>query len=419
MNGTDARQLCLELLHADSEGDVIRLLSAAGFWNVPRVWRYYGDMENNFSAIGNQMSRPDAALVEKLINSIDARLTNECLEQGLDPEGPDAPPTIQDAVAAFFCGTRGQGPGAGRISNWPDTKRRDVARGITLAATGYGPREGSGKPCFTVADAGEGQTPEMMPDTLLSLIRSNKLRIPFVQGKFNMGSTGVLPFCGKNHVQLIITRRNPTLVADNRRHDSDGKWGFTVVRREDPVGSAKHSTTTYLAPLGADTNPRKGGVLRFDEGEMPLFPEGRNPYARRAEWGTLVKLYEYAATGYSNTNILLPDGLLSRLDLLLPDVALPIRLHECRKYAGHKGSFETTLAGLSVRLEDNKGENLERGFPSSCPLSAQGEQMTATIFAFKKGRAQTYRRNEGIIFTLNGQTHGHLTVDFFRLSAPF
>jgi hypothetical protein len=111
------------------------------------------------------------------------------------------------------------------------------------------------------------------------------------------------------------------------------------------------------------------------------------------------------------------DGLLSRVDLLLPDVALPIRFHECREYAGHAGSFETTLTGLSVRLEDDRGNNLEEGFPSSCPLSADGEVMTATIYAFKKGKAETYRKSEGIIFTLNGQTHGHMTPDFFRRKA--
>ena len=40
--------------------------------------------------------------------------------------------------------------------------------------------------------------------------------------------------------------------------------------------------------------------------------------------------------------------------------------------------------------------------------------MTATIYAFKKGRADTYRKNEGIIFTVNGQTHGQMTKDFFN-----
>jgi hypothetical protein len=43
-----------------------------------------------------------------------------------------------------------------------------------------------------------------------------------------------------------------------------------------------------------------------------------------------------------------------------------------------------------------------------------GEKITATIYGFKKGRAETYRKNEGIIFTVNGQTHGHLTEEFFR-----
>ena len=94
---------------------------------------------------------------------------------------------------------------------------------------------------------------------------------------------------------------------------------------------------------------------------------------------------------------------------------VPIRFHECRPgYRGHAGSFETTLTGLSVRLDDDKGENLEPKFPNSCPMSVAGEHMTATIYAFKKGRADAYRKNEGIIFTVNGQTHAHLTLDFFR-----
>ena len=57
-------------------------------------------------------------------------------------------------------------------------------------------------------------------------------------------------------------------------------------------------------------------------------------------------------------------GLLSRLELLLPELALPIRLHECRLgYKGHKGSMDTTLTGLGVRLDEGgKAENLEPDF---------------------------------------------------------
>ncbi len=106
------------------------------------------------------------------------------------------------------------------------------------------------------------------------------------------------------------------------------------------------------------------------------------------------------------------------MDLLLPDAALPIRIYECRKgYKGHGGSFQETISGLGVRLEDDKGKNLEPGFPSSAVVEVAGQKMDATIYAFKKGKAETYRNSEGIIFTINGQTHGHLTADIFRRKA--
>lgn len=337
---------------------------------------------------------------------------NECLVRGTNPEGPQAPKGLREAVAMFFDeSSNPSSPYAGQIKNWPDSKRTEIARGITLAATGVGPR--SGNPCFTISDCGEGQTPEMMPTTLLSLNLSNKLRIPFVQGRFNMGGTGVFKFCGRCNLQLVLSRRNPAILKGRLDHPSDAQWSFTVVRREDPEGGRRSSVYTYLAPVGAEQYSGQGSILRFGADVMPIFPDARSPYARQSEWGTLIKLYEYAATGFKS-HILMKDGLLSRVDLLLPDVALPIRLHECRTtYRGHGGSFETSLTGASVRLEDDRGKNLEEGFPSSCPLSTSGEQMTATIYAFKKGKAETYRKNEGIIFTLNGQTHGHLTPDFF------
>ncbi len=155
-------------------------------------------------------------------------------------------------------------------------------------------------------------------------------------------------------------------------------------------------------------------MLRFDASSLPIFPHLNKPYARDGGWGTLIKLYEYAASGYSNTHILRRDGLMERIDLLLPDLALPIRLHECRDFAGHAGSFDTNVNGLGVRLSDDKSQNLEEGFPTSSPISVLNEKMTATIYAFRPQKAESYRANEGVIFVLNGQTHGHLTTDFFR-----
>ncbi|MBI2854305.1 MAG: hypothetical protein HYX87_05210 [Chloroflexi bacterium] len=102
------------------------------------------------------------------------------------------------------------------------------------------------------------------------------------------------------------------------------------------------------------------------------------------------------------------------MDILLPEIALPIRLHECRaNYRGHGGSFDTPLTGLGVRLDDGKAGNLEEGFPTTSSFSVSGQQMTAKIYAFKRGKAETYRKKEGIIFVVDGQTHGHLTSNFF------
>lgn len=414
MNNDQKKELCLALMRADSEAEVVRILTEAGYWNDKRVWRLYGDRENNFSTIGNQQNRPDAALVEKLINSVDARLMHECLARGINPESSAAPQSIRDAVAMFF--EEGRKAGSvygGQIKAWDNEMRREVAKGITLAATGAKPQDGD--PCLTIADQGEGQTPRRFLETFLSLDKSNKLRIPFVQGKFNMGGTGVLEFCGKQNLQLLLSRRSPRILNRNFDHPTDEEWGFTIVRRENPMGNEKSSCYAFLAPVDSDEVQKKGHVLTFAADKMPIFPDLAEPYARDAEWGTLIKLYEYSLPGH-RTHILLGSGLLSRLELLLPELALPIRLHECRTgYKGHKGSMDTTLTGLGVRLDEGgRAENLETDFPSSGPLTCAGEPMTATIYAFKKDKAKTYRRNEGIIFTVNGQTHGYLTTDFFN-----
>ncbi len=415
MNDAQAKELCLSLMRADTQDEVVRLLEAPGYWEMHPYWREFGDMENNYSTIGNQQSKPDAALVEKLVNAVDARLMNECLTRGIDPKGTKAPHSIRDAIAEFFDDTTtAKSAFAGLVKMWTPDRRTKVAEDIVLVTTGKGAKEGN--PCFSIIDRGEGQTPDTFPSTFMSLGESNKLRIPFVQGKFNMGGTGVLKFCGKRRLQLIVSRRNPAIVGDKPADSSDAQWGFTVVRRVDKGEGRRSSVYEYLAPVGVGKQclEFQGKVLRFAADTLPLFPDGREAYMKPTVWGSLVKLYEYDAQGFRST-FWSKGGLLSRMDLLLPDAALPIRIYECRKgYKGHSGSFEETLSGLGVRLEDDKGKNLEPGFPSSAVVEVAGQKMDATIYAFKKGKAETYRNSEGIIFTINGQTHGHLLTGFFR-----
>ena len=86
-----------------------------------------------------------------------------------------------------------------------------------------------------------------MPDTFLSLSKSNKLRIPFVQGKFNMGGTGVFQFSGRNNLQLIVSKRDPE-IAKFEQDETKDCWGFTIVRREDPK-EGRRSSPIHISQL--------------------------------------------------------------------------------------------------------------------------------------------------------------------------
>lgn len=401
------RELCLALMQADSEAQVISLLEAAGYWSDESSWRWLGDAEHNYSTVGNQQSRAEQAIVEKLINSMDARLMAEariagCLPLvGSEPQSPDTPTSVAEARQRFF----------GKQLN----DLEQLSRGITVAATAPGtPRGGFNRPCFSIADQGEGQTPARMPKTILSLLQGNKDKIKFAQGKFNMGGTGVLEFCGLDrNLQFVLSRRHPQLV-DASGDPRDGCWSFTIIRRNDPV-NGKGSQYVYLAPMVSDEEPDKRDLLSFDAASMPIFPERNEPYVRESSWGTLIKLYEYDAIGF-RTNVLL-DGLMARTSIMLPEPPLPVRFHECRPFKGKQASYDTTMPGLIATLtkdyESDKRDNVE--WYDQDVFDVDGEEFKLHYFLFKnKEAADRYRRDEGLVFYYNGQTHTVLTKDFFR-----
>ncbi|MGQ0623245.1 MAG: hypothetical protein ACT4PP_01110 [Sporichthyaceae bacterium] len=414
MTGEQARDLCLKLMRADTKNEVVDILKAVGLWDDIDAWRLFSDTENNYSSIGNQQADAVAALNEKLINAEDARLVNACRLAGVDPESPAAPQTMRAAVARFFEGKQNPTDSDGRIAEWGSSQSTEEGRKLTVAATGNMPSKG--QPSLTVADQGEGQTPDDFPNTFMSLNRSNKLRIPFVQGKFNMGGTGALRF---SEVQLVVSRRNPALLSAN--HSArDEHWGFTIVRRMPPAAGAKSSVYRYLAPV-VIPGEKLRGVLTFAAAEMPIFPEVtkdvRDAYHRKSQYGSLVKLYEYTWQGTKSNIVLADDGLLRRIDVGLPELALPIRVFECRpEYKGHAGSFETNALGLVARLDRDKADKLETDEPIGGILALDdGTQIKLRVYVFKdKATAKQYRnRASGVVFGVNGQMHGTYSTDFF------
>jgi len=179
----DAKEFCLNLLQSETEEEVIDVLKKHGYWDDRSAWKPYGNMPNNRSIVGNQQSSSVAALVEKLVNSIDAILMAECYRRGIDPKSSRAPKSMREAAEIYF------GIKDGRIQTIDTSGRREFAERIQLVATGT-----KENPAYIIVDDGEGQSPDKFEDTFLSLARENKTKTPFVQGKHNQGGTGVLQF---------------------------------------------------------------------------------------------------------------------------------------------------------------------------------------------------------------------------------
>jgi len=102
LNKENYEILCYELYSAESEIEIISLLNTYGLWVNDKNWVNYGDVDNNVAIIGNQTTSPEAAIVEKFTNSIDAVLMKESKLKNIDPKSKDAPQSMEDAMELFY-----------------------------------------------------------------------------------------------------------------------------------------------------------------------------------------------------------------------------------------------------------------------------------------------------------------------------
>ena len=222
-------ELFIDLLKAEREEDVTDALTIYGLEKFSDAnWLPYGGIENNYGIIGAQQADALGALVEKVVNSIDAVLMRECLARNLDPRSNLVPQSMIEAAEMFLSIPEGN------LAKLSTAQRTELAeRNISIIVTGQKPEDGN--PCVLVVDTGEGQKPEDFKETLVSLLKSNKCSVPFVQGKFNMGSTGSLTYCSANkNYQLIASRRNAAIPGSK-----NSQWGFTIVRKRPPLEREK------------------------------------------------------------------------------------------------------------------------------------------------------------------------------------
>jgi hypothetical protein len=286
----DMEKLFWSMFSAQDENGLDDIVRKNPFLNDVNNWFPYGGKDHNdrgnFGSFDTQQSNPIPALVEKITNSIDSLLLKKCRLAHIDPKLSEAPQDMATAVEKFFKIKNGD------FSEISSPGRRSIAEGIQIIA------EGDLKtPNLVCYDNGEGQHPDDFPDTFLSLYKCNKTDIPFVQGKYNMGSTGAVIFCGEHRYQLICSKLCEELNTNGRSNE----FGFTLVRKhplteeeeEEEEEEERHLKSSWYEYLIID-----GKIPRFPIKELDL-----GLYKRKFTTGSIIKLYSYGLPRGSSSAI--------------------------------------------------------------------------------------------------------------------
>jgi hypothetical protein len=391
-------QLFWDIFRAKDEEELDKVIASNPDIFRQENWKPLGQNDSNYSIVKNQQSNPIAALIEKITNGIDAILTKRCLESGIAPNSPEAPQTMDEALNKFFPSNK----------NWDiGMNRRKQAEDLQVIADGKGPRERNNLPTSVIIyDNGEGQHPKDFESTFLSLIRGNKNSIRFVQGKYNMGGSGAIVFCGKKRYQLIASKR----------YDGTGDFGFTLVR-EHPKTLADNTKETwfeYLIP--------SGNILSFSITELDLGLE-----KRKFKTGTIIKLYSYQIpSGISG----FAQELNQSLNEFLFSPALPILTKDTPERYPNNKVLVTDLMGLHRRLQDPDDEYVDQQASFSEKFEDDlFERMKVHCYIFKtKSKEYDFKKTKetiqeryfknrmSVLFSMNGQVHGHFTSEFITRS---
>lgn len=306
MKATRAKELCLLLLFAESEAAVERIIESDAEMRNPNNWRPLDRRETNFNVTSNQASDGGKALTELMTNMVDAVLMKHAYLKGIDPKGPKAPMSMYEAVDKLIKPLHG-----GKLVNLDpnDPWLRDfAAKNLVIGITGAKNKK-EGLPCYTFVDNGEGQRPEDFERTFLSLSEGNKKSIPFVQGKYNMGSSGVLGYCGRKWFKLIVSRR----------YDGASPWGWTLIRRR--PGGGMPIAEYFVLPSGAIPSFEADVLQPLTKGD------GKRYDGVHLATGTVIKLYDYQV----GSRFLSFRGSREALNENLVETILPFRLLDFRQ----------------------------------------------------------------------------------------
>jgi len=418
MNNELSKKLALEFISATTSDDLKKIFTSSEgkeLFDNPKNWVPYGGEEGNWGTISSQQSKPVGAFVELLMNSIDAVLLRKAKEAGItDPRSPSAPQTMQEAVKKFFPRVN-----EGKIAKLSNQQRRDLAKQVVQVAIKPG-ASSKNYPTYTIVDAGEGQLPENFPNTLVSLSKNNKNGINFVQGKFNMGSTGAIRFCTRGDIDRGLIK----LIVSKRA--GQDRWGWTIVRVREPREDESKNVVEYFCPYKKIPEFKLDQISAFGHDEIGTTKEG-----------TIIKLYEYDMGPGARAG---ERGLRNALGTNLIDCCLPIYICDFNIVAPRndkgalrkQGISDSVFSGLNIALNDDVTEELsEEKLPLEIsPTNYKTEFVNLIedinheelgqikIYATGISKMPDYLEKEKlrVFYTLNGQAQSAERASFLNQS---
>ena len=351
-----------------TEQKVAQLVHREFSENSNTEWVPLGGQTNNYSIVENQQEESMAALTELITNSVDAVILKNYDQRYGESGDGDEFNDMYDAADELV-----------------DEDRCE----IFLRAQG----EKNGPFSLTIVDNGKGQPCDRFEATFLNVLTPGEIKqeYEFLQGKYGMGSTGSLPFCGDRGYKLVVSAS----------HDEPKKWSWSLIRKN-------RDKTRYEYLLVDDEVPMFDGTVN-----------GR-------EYGSFVKCFNYEAEYKSEIN----KYFRRHLERYVVESPLPIQLEDER----YSGFGDVSTKGLLPRLEDNKEfiedvDEIEHSFDNSILGTRliriylmkaddviEGEGLSEYT---KKNFVGTRHRKQAILFTVNGQTHGDQGRTFIKRRCNF
>ena len=367
------------IYHADDEREVTAAIDEYG---GHLMWHKLGDTTRNYSVVYNQASDPVGALGELVANSIDATLMRRYFEQyGREYDPKHGLNSYEDAK---------------QLLNGDEE--------IEIVADGPKPKSFNkaekpyGYPNIAVLDRGHGQPANRFEETLVGffLPGEQKDEFPFVQGRFGMGGSAVLPHSGDRMYKFIASASM----------DQPGEWTWTLVR-DTPDKSQKFFE--YLK-IGKDLPTFTG---EFESRQV----------------GTIVRVYDYNFT----SNIRRTPGHMSSRFIELMDremVRSPIKIRGNERRTGYQNPASATTKGILDKLERDRYDLVKRDFVKHHNFGSKIGRRPVRIIVLKSDReleengvdkkkktkyvSSTLQKEQALFFTRNEQTHGDLGVTFLK-----